>query len=234
MKAPVVKEYERRLKEVFRSADPELMTRVIRLCVLFEDLRIEYEGAIRRREIPPLDQAGMNYRHLYFIRRSLVTMIEFRGALHRLNELDSWEREVAHMDPSSRKAWNAAITYFNNHHKAWEEVRGDIGGHFKEAAAKFALEKLTKSTGKLIVRSFPDEETGGAVLEFATEFVAIALRKSMTQKRPTVKQRQRFISKTFLRLTGGWKHAVAAVHVVVAEFLFDKFRSAKPVGRTWS
>jgi hypothetical protein len=85
MKQPVVREHHRHLKEVFKTDNPQMMARVICLCVLFEDLRIEYQGAISQVEIPRLDTAGKNYRQFYFIRRSLVSMIEFSGALSRLN-----------------------------------------------------------------------------------------------------------------------------------------------------
>lgn len=229
MKQPVVRAHHRRLKEVFKTDNPQMMARVIRLCVLFEDLRIEYQGAITHVEIPHLDTAGKNYRQFYFIRRSLVSMIEFSGALSRLNSLDGWEAVLDQMDPSTRKAWKDAVAYFNQHHPAWKGLRDDMGGHFLEATAEFALKKLTKSTGKLIIRTFPEEETGGAVLEFATEFVAISLRKTMTQRKATRKQQRRFLNKTFLHLTRGWKHAVGAVHVVVAEFLIERFLATEPL-----
>ncbi len=109
MKQPVVREHHRRLKEVFKTDNPQMMARVIRLCVLFEDLRIEYHGAISQVEIPRLDTAGKNYRQFYFIRRSLVSMIEFSGALSRLNSLDSWERAIR--SPTNRRPSSISLRF---------------------------------------------------------------------------------------------------------------------------
>jgi hypothetical protein len=230
MGEPVIQEYERHLDDVFEHEDPVLMSRAIRLCVLFEDLRVEYQGAIHRDDIRVLDEAGKNFRQFYFIRRSLVTMIEFSGALSRLNTVKGWQEELEQMDPGSRRIWNDAVTYFNEHHKRWEAIRGDIGGHFKEAAAEFSLNKLRhSSTGKLIIRSFPDEEKATPILEFTTEFVGIALRKTMAVDNPTEEQHRAFINETFTLLTAGWRHAVGAVFILVGEFLFQRYVSAPPV-----
>jgi hypothetical protein len=230
MAVPKIDEYERRLVDVFKDDDPQLMARVIRMCVLFEDLRVEYEGAVRSEPIQSLDLASKNFRQLYFIRRSLVSMIEFSGAISRLNTLKSWKAVVDEMDPSTRKAWNQAVTYFNDNHKRWEEIRGDMGGHFKEATAEFVLAKLpATSTGKMIIRSFPAEEKASPVLEFTTEFVSIALRKSMTNENPTPEEHRAFINETFTILTIGWRHAVQAVFALVGEFLYVKFVSAPAV-----
>ena len=124
MGEPVIQEYERHLDDVFKHENPVLMSRAIRLCVLFEDLRVEYQGAIHRDDIRVLDEAGKNFRQFYFIRRSLVTMIEFSGALSRLNAVNECQEELEHIDPGSRKIWDAALTYFNDHHKRWEAIRG--------------------------------------------------------------------------------------------------------------
>jgi len=42
---PESQTYEKPLREIFTDDDLELATRVARVCVLYEDLRIEYWGA---------------------------------------------------------------------------------------------------------------------------------------------------------------------------------------------
>src|SRR5437867_2991248 len=82
--------YECKLREVFWEGDRELAIRVARVCVLFEDLRLEYIGS-RATEDLPLDALSKQYRKFYFLRRSLVSLDEFCGALNRLNDAsDFW------------------------------------------------------------------------------------------------------------------------------------------------
>jgi hypothetical protein len=39
---PDTQTYEKPLREIFTDDDPDLAARVARVCVLFEDLRVEY------------------------------------------------------------------------------------------------------------------------------------------------------------------------------------------------
>ena len=83
-----VQSYEKALKQIFTDDGPELAARVARVCVLFEDLRAEYWEAHEDGPLP-LDKLGIEYRRFYFLRRSLVTLDEFAGAISRLNALPS-------------------------------------------------------------------------------------------------------------------------------------------------
>ena len=68
--------YESKRREVFWQGDRELAIRVARVCVPFEDLRLEYIGS-RATESLPLDPLSKQYRKFYFLRRSLVSLDEF-------------------------------------------------------------------------------------------------------------------------------------------------------------
>jgi hypothetical protein len=85
--------YDVKLRRVFWEGDRELAIRVVRVCVLFEDLRVEWAGS-RANEDLPLDELSKQYRRFYFLRRSLVTLDEFCGALNRLNEVKVWKKYV--------------------------------------------------------------------------------------------------------------------------------------------
>jgi hypothetical protein len=71
-------------------------SRIARLCVLFEDLRIEITGLCLPRPgledtrglVARFDVAGYKLRELYFLRRSIATCFEFAEALRLLDE--SW------------------------------------------------------------------------------------------------------------------------------------------------
>ncbi len=55
-----------------------------RLFVLYEDLRLEFDGAEAER-IEELDRLGRDPRRFYFVRRTLATFTEIDGAIHKLN-----------------------------------------------------------------------------------------------------------------------------------------------------
>jgi hypothetical protein len=224
MKEPEVTTYERNLREVFWQDDPDFVSRAARVCVLYEDLRIEHHGARFLEPIEELDDIGKAFRQFYFIRRSLVTLIEFSGALNRLNAIKPWREHVEKEDDEIKTRWQAAIKYFNDNHRKWETLRGDIGGHYPERAADFSVRHLqSDSTGKLIVRKFREREEAGVLLEFATEFVAVAMRRTLAKEDPTIEEIRSFMRGLFEVITEGWQHAVSAVNVVVAQFLLPRF-----------
>lgn len=125
--------YEKPLRQVFTDDDPELAARVARVCVLFEDLQVEYWGA-REEDVAALDQLSKQYRRFYFLRRSLVTLDEFGGAISELNALRSWSEWIqTHPNQEQREIWNAAIKFFGESKKRFAMFRNDIGGHYQES-----------------------------------------------------------------------------------------------------
>jgi hypothetical protein len=215
--------YDCKLREVFWEGDRELAIRVARVCVLFEDLRLEYIGS-RATEDLPLDALSKQHRKFYFLRRSLVSLDEFCGALNRLNEVKAWKKYVeSHDDKRRRKMWADAVKFFNAKKKRIETIRGDIGGHFPESAAKWSVERLHEDTTGALQIDYGDK-TADAKLPFTTELVAsVILRTAREQELPDDEMKA-FISGIFDDVTDGWQHAVDAVHVVIAEYLMPRFR----------
>jgi hypothetical protein len=70
------------LGRVFKEGESELLIGIARLSVLYEDLRLELEE-LRRVDTKPEEErtAADQYRVMYFLRRALSTLIEFRGGL---------------------------------------------------------------------------------------------------------------------------------------------------------
>ena len=215
--------YECRLREVFWKGNRELAIRVARVCVLFEDLRLEHIGS-RATEDLPLDALSKQYRKFYFLRRSLVSLDEFCGALNRLNEVKAWTQYIeSHDDKRRQKMWADAVKFFHRKKKRSETLRGDIGGHFPESAAKWSIERLHEdTTGALRIEY--GSKTADAKLPFATELVAsVILRTAREHELPDSEMRA-FINGIFDDVTDGCQHAVDAVHVVIAEYLAPRFR----------
>jgi hypothetical protein len=217
--------YERPLRQVFWLGDRDLAVRVARVCVLFEDLRVEYFGATVDRPLP-LDALNIRYRRLYFLRRSLVTLDEFYGALSRLNAVKEWKTFIdTHPDAELRKRWADAIVFFSENKGRFAAIRNNIGGHYLENAAAWAVNHLRpKTKGTLIIET---SGTGAdAKLDFATELVASVLLKDLPNQSPSDDEWAEYVSGIFRAVTEGWSHAVKAVHVVIAAYLAPRFRDA--------
>src|SRR5207245_1022653 len=102
---------------------------VARLCVLFEDLRIE-TYAIIEDSLPTLDFTGEAYRRNYFLRRSIATVVEIAEEIRLLDQLDVFKRIKFSFDEAAFDKWNKAVRFFRRYEPFLELVRNDIGGHF--------------------------------------------------------------------------------------------------------
>jgi len=78
------------MRRIFPAQDAQMSARIARLCVLYEDLRIELLGVTN--EIPLLDEVGSELRMHYFLRRSIATLHEFSEALRLLDEFPDFPR----------------------------------------------------------------------------------------------------------------------------------------------
>jgi len=60
--------------------EKEVLIQAIRLYVLYEDLKIELEGA-QEEHIPVLEGTSRETRRFYFVRRTFGTLLEISGAM---------------------------------------------------------------------------------------------------------------------------------------------------------
>jgi hypothetical protein len=218
-----IQSYKKPLKTVFTDEDPELAPRVARLCVLFEDLRVEYWGS-KEESLQRLDTLSTGYRRLYFLRRSLVTLDEFGGAINRLNAVKSWRQSIEeHGREEQRHIWESAIKFFGKSKDRFATIRNDIGGHYQERAAKYAVESMTPGTTG-VFDIVVDGDGADSRLHFATELVGRLLVKDMPQDaNPTDEQLQAYVGEIFETVTDGWHEVIKAVHVVAAAYLAPRF-----------
>jgi hypothetical protein len=153
-----------------------------------------------------------------------VTLDEFGGAINRLNAVKSWHaRMQQHPNAEQRETWNAAIGFFEESRKRFATLRNDIGGHYQEKAASYAVDTMSPGT----TGSFAIEVEGDGAdtkLHFATELVARLLVKDMpTDGEPTDEKFQAYIAEIFKAVFDGWMHVVRAVHVVAAAYVAPRF-----------
>jgi hypothetical protein len=120
--------------------------------------------------------------------------------------------------------WTKAVQFFNAKKKRFEAIRGDIGAHFLESAAKWSIERLHEDTTGALEIHYGDK-TANAKLPFATELVASVILKTAREQELPDDEMQKFINGIFDDVAAGWQHAVAAVQVVIAEYLVPRFRA---------
>src|ERR1039457_1369177 len=165
------------LRDLFKADEkrqPNLNAKLARLCVLYEDLRVELHGIVEP-SIPALDVLDDKYRRFYFVRRSIGTIREFADALRLIN--DDPDFQVNEMK-EDKATWSSAIAFFKENERLLGAIRNDIGGHFGQQAALNALDRLPdvscaiELVGELIdVRDQTDLR-----LHFVGEMVTSALR----------------------------------------------------------
>ena len=85
MPDPELEIYEKKVRDVLDPTNLEFHAIIARLSVLFEDLRIE-EYASRPERLEELDIIGKSYRQMYFLRRSIATLVECASAIEMLDQ----------------------------------------------------------------------------------------------------------------------------------------------------
>ena len=102
-------------------------------------------------------------------------------------------------------------------------LRNDIGGHYQEKSAKYAVENMTAgTTGRFDIEV--EGEGADTKLHFATELVTRLLVKDMpADGEATDEKLQAYIAAVFREVFDGWGHVIRAVHVVAAAYLAPRF-----------
>ena len=224
MPKPEIQVHERKLREVFGSGDPDLAVHVARLSVLFEDLRLEQRAARHVEPIPAIDTLDKNFRYFYFLRRMLVTLCEFASALNQINRNPEWKKMRARFDTETENRWDAAVKYFVHNRPKWSGLRNEIGGHFKESAARFAVENFRDTaTGKIEIVLNREEQTGGIRLFYAEEIVAVNLSRSLGPGQHSDEEVARCVNDLFTVMMTATNEAVKAMHVIAIVYVVDRF-----------
>jgi hypothetical protein len=228
------------LRKVFSAEETQRQfdAKLARICVLFEDLRIEING-ISEHSLPALDVLDSEkdnwlnpafigrYRSFYFLRRSFLTFWEFAEALRLIAE--DIERDPAlkpafrGLTEGGREAWAASVAFFRANEKKIKEIRGDIGGHFGNKAALNAVSRLlpTARGSIALAHDIPLKEGGTAEqlkLHFSLEVAGSALLQHLPDH--DIAQYEALFTDF---VVPGYEHAINSVYVLVREYLWDRF-----------
>lgn len=220
------------LQKVFAQGRSPLMDCLAQMSVLYEDLRIEtFALTANDDEVKRLDYLDQRYRIHYFLRRSIATLLEFRGSLIKMSRTQEFKAEKSssfHQDASmTRKSQRElfdmvsdALAFFDDHHSLLKNLRNAVGGHFNDAAAAQATASVDPDVvGRLEVIFDIARRGGGPKLHYAGEIVATAFVKSL----PGVKPRQEEIEDAIRMIRDGYAHATKSMHALIILFLWDRF-----------
>jgi hypothetical protein len=220
------------LRKVFAEGKSPLLNGLARMSVLYEDLRIEtFALTSDDEEIKRLDHLDKRYRVHYFLRRSVATLLEFRGALLRLSQTAEYKSEkeaTLHPDaPTAKKAnrdlfakVDAALAFFAANHALLRDLRNAVGGHFSEVAAEASTANIDPDAfSKLEVTFHKSRRGGGANLHYAGEIAATAFTRAL----PRLKPRGEEISDAIQMISASYAHTTASMHALILLFLWGRF-----------
>jgi len=211
----------KRLAWLFRWSTPDekaMAVQLLRLCVLYEDFQVEVSGAMAD-NIATLDATSLETRRFYFVRRQCATFMEISGALKVLNANRAFKSCKSQFSPMGLKQWDEAVKFFSDvdNHALLKGMRNDLGGHFLDSTAEFALDNV--SSDAVGVLEFYRRGTGADVkIKFAYEFVATALIKQKDASQTEME----FIQEAFEFMRDANGHVINVVHIVFAEVLLKR------------
>jgi hypothetical protein len=200
----------------------EMSAQMGRLLVLYEDLRIEL-NAVEQDRIAPLDDAGPDYRRLYFLRRTLATFREMNSAFQQLDDDPDFRKLVIHsMNQEFKKVWNDAVDYFDTNAESIRIARNAVGGHFSNSAARHVIREMDDRVGSVEVTFHSSGTGGGATFKLAGELVASA----MTHGKPAAEDDLQYFSDLVVIMAGAVGHATRAAHVLAIVYIIPRLASS--------
>jgi hypothetical protein len=203
----------RQLSHVFALHKQTLSPCIARLSVLYEDLRIEVEG-ISAVSIPALDVTSQTYRAQYFLRRAIASLVEFADALRLLDGKSEFSQIKSGFNPQLVRYWNRSVSFFDRHEQHLKLIRNDVGGHFGQRAAEYAVDNVDSSSiGKIEARN---ETT--MHLDFAGDLAAAAIFRHLSGSTAD----RKFV-KLLRMVLVAFRHAARAVHCLAFTYLWARF-----------
>jgi len=211
----------KRINQVFRHGS-DYDSRLARLAVLYEDLRLENLAASAK-SIDALDSSGVDVRGFYFIRRSIATVREFAEALRLLDECPEFAPIRAKFDSERRTMWGKSMRFFARREAYFGRIRNDFGGHFGEPAARFAINHLHDGAVAFEYAADSIKRTGNVRFKFASEVVAIGM------KRHALADESHDHFRLMFRLAlAGFGHAARCAQTLAVYDLWPRFNGILP------
>lgn len=206
------------LGKVFHDGESKVLVGIARLCVLYEDLRLEIDALRLVNEKPEDDRTSSDqYRVMYFLRRALSTLIEFRGGLTTVYKTPEFKR--ATLTALDERYIVQADHFLQAHWTRLKELRNEFGGHVKLPGVQFATEHFSDVVGSVTWN--PARHAWSVALEcdFAGHIIAGTISSKLARGTDVRAELQAAIS----TIGEGFVHAQAAMVALVHAFLWDRF-----------
>jgi hypothetical protein len=208
------------LADIFRYTDEDekqMQVQLARICVLYDDLMLEHAGADEE-SIGVLDRSGLNGRRFYFVRRQLGTLSELRSAICVLNGNKSFKKRKEAWPSAHQNGWNKSVSFFEANHKFLKDWRNDVGGHFLDAAAAFAIDNVEAETVG-VIEIYRRGSGADVRMKFAYDLVAVAMTKNQKNNQSV----EEFLEKAFTFLLEAMKASVDALQILATNEIFRRF-----------
>jgi hypothetical protein len=205
------------LGKAFKYGRSEMYNRVAQICVIYEDLRIETAPLFAAAQnFTPGDEVQNTFEILYYLRRSIASLMEYRGALNQLSADEEFKQRLLLVPEKQRAHITEANVYFEGSQELVKTLRNDIGGHFQIKYARHATANFpSNETGKLEWVS-DDATLWSLKIDLAAGIVTSGLEHTL---KPESDWRVEF--RTMMETIGAaYTHAQSATYSLVASFLW--------------
>ena len=211
------------LARVFKGGQSELLNGIARLAVFYEDLRVEM-GEFRKlyAEIIESGKPGADYRVMYFQRRALATLVEFRGCFTVILQTKEFKQAKPTLSEMDARFIDGANKYLNDNWARIKELRNEFAGHIKADSVEFGLTRFTDEVGKITWN--PDTDAWSTALE--CDFAGHILAGAISSKLQTGTDVQSELGPAVDVISQGSNHAQGAMLAWVHAFVWDRFGGA--------
>lgn len=198
-----------------------MQAHILRLCVLFEDLKREHCGATAYLDEHSATREAMAERY-YHIRRALGTLFEMSGAIQQLNANTAFDRIKTSMSTGQLDAWTSAFAFFKREHGLLKDWRDEMGGHFSSDTASYILDSLHPDTAGCI--EIHEVDGPGPPHNVRMGFAFDLIAEAMGKGDPNA-DFYSFVTRRLEFALNAFGHAAQAVHVLVQAHLWRRFGS---------
>jgi hypothetical protein len=208
------------LHKVFRGGRSDFFNLIAHLSILFEDLRIENAGVLAPDDsLGDMDTIDRNYRKLYFVRRSLVTLSEVARCVKAI----AANSEFREQKVSSRALYlqdvDEANSYFSKKIDLINQFRNEVGGHLDQTAIARALAILAVGTPGTISR----EKTSIGNFTLQNHYAAPILQAAvLTKLKPGIDLNQEMNAVLYI-IAEAINYTQKATQALVYGFLWEQF-----------
>ena len=207
------------MRKILTAAEPDIMIHVVRLIVLYEDLKLEIGLML----VPPskaLDEVSEHYRRAYLLRRLFTTFLEIDSALLQLNAHSEFKQALQRFPVQQLEAWDTAIKFFAKKKSLIKDRRNAYGGHFQANVAKYVLslvEDADESVGALEIK-IDDDGAHHYVFQFAESLVNVGLFFDRGKQ-----DQAEFMTESMELVTDAIRHAAMAVQSLADHYILPTF-----------